>query len=65
MTFSHKQTPVKANYNIKDIPIERVEEIRDLGVIMDPKLSFTSHFEEKSRQLPCIRQKRMLLNTQR
>lgn len=45
MTFSLKRTTIKANYNIKGIPIERVDEIRDLGVIMDQKLSFTSHIE--------------------
>lgn len=45
MTFSHKKTPIIANYTIKGQLIDRVYEMRDLGVIMDPKLSFHSHME--------------------
>lgn len=45
MTFSHKRSPILATYNIKGEPIERVNSMRDLGVIMDPKLNFNSHTE--------------------
>lgn len=45
MTFSHKKSTIRATYTIRGHPIERVEEIRDLGVIMDSKLSFNSHRE--------------------
>lgn len=34
-----------AEYNIKGIPIQRVEQMSDLGVTMDPKLSFALHRE--------------------
>lgn len=50
MTFSRKKNPIVANYTINGIPIERVEEMRDLGVIMDTKLSFTSHMEYVKRK---------------
>ena len=45
MTFSHKRSPINAVYTIKGEQIERVYEMRDLGVIMDSKLSFNSHRE--------------------
>ena len=45
MTFSHKRNPIMANYNIKGTTIQRVDQIPDLGVTMDPKMSFTLHRE--------------------
>lgn len=45
MSFAHKKSVIKATYTIKGVPIERVDHMRDLGVIMDPKLSFHSHME--------------------
>lgn len=40
MTFTHKRSPIIANYNIRGVNIERVNETSDLGVTMDPKLCF-------------------------
>lgn len=46
ITFSHKQQPIIRDYYIKDQQkIERVHEIRDLGVILNSKLDFKSHIE--------------------
>lgn len=46
MTFTHKKkSPIRATYMINGAPIDRVNEIRDLGVLLDSKLSFTSHME--------------------
>lgn len=44
MTFSHKKSIIQATYTIDGKPIERVNEIRDLGVMMDPKLSFLTEY---------------------
>ena len=30
-------------FNIGDLPIDRVSEVRDLGIIVDSTLKFTSH----------------------
>lgn len=40
-----KRSIIEATYYIDGHPIERVNEIRDLGVIMDKKLSFLPHME--------------------
>lgn len=40
----HRKT-IQADYFIKGNKIDRVDEMRDLGVIMDSKLSFNSHIE--------------------
>lgn len=45
MTFTQKRTPIIHNYQMMGQPIKRVNEIRDLGVILDKKLNFNSHIE--------------------
>lgn len=45
MTFYHKKSFIKADYNIKGVPIKRSDVVKDLGVIMDRKLSFVQHME--------------------
>lgn len=40
-----KKNPIVYNYTINGQPIERVNEMRDLGVIFDRKLNFNSHIE--------------------
>lgn len=45
MTFTHKRNPIVVDYYIDDEKIKRVDVVRDLGVIMDSKLSYSSHFE--------------------
>lgn len=50
MTFTHKRNPIVRDYFINGKKIERVTQIRDLGVIMDPKLKFISHHEYIKRK---------------
>lgn len=45
ITFSRVNNPLIFTYKINDIPLERTECINDLGVIMDPKLTFIPHIE--------------------
>lgn len=45
ITFTRKKSPINFNYTINGEIIERVHEIRDLGVILDKKLTFNSHIE--------------------
>lgn len=45
MTFSRKPNPILATYTINGQPIDRVSEMRDLGVLMDSKLNFNYHLE--------------------
>lgn len=40
-----KNSPIMHNYTIKGQPIDRVSEIRDLGVIIDRKMNFNRHLE--------------------
>lgn len=50
MTFSLKKITIHADYFIKGEVIQRTESIRDLGVMLDPKLSFAQHFEYVSNK---------------
>lgn len=45
ITFSLKKITIHSDYFIRGEKIKRTENIRDLGVILDPKLSFSQHFE--------------------
>lgn len=45
MTFTRKRNPIIFNYTIDGIPIKRVEENMDLGVLFDKGLTFQSHYE--------------------
>ena len=44
-TLYMKQKPIIQDYTINNQNIVRVNEIRDLGIILDRKLSFDSHIE--------------------
>jgi hypothetical protein len=41
--FSRNKSPIQFSYSIDGRNLERVEEIRDLGVLFDSKLSFKNH----------------------
>lgn len=43
MYFSRRQSCIEFGYSIGSEPLERVESIRDLGVILDSKLRFNEH----------------------
>lgn len=43
--FTRKLNAIPSVYGIKSQPLEELTEIRDLGVIMDNKLKFTSHIK--------------------
>ena len=58
ITFHRIQKPIIFNYSIGDAPLSRVEQVNDLGVTLDPKLSFDQHrtlvISKASRQLGFI-----------
>lgn len=43
MTFSHSRYTLVSNYSINSIPLERVDRMRDLGILFDQKLTFNDH----------------------
>lgn len=45
MTFARKKDIITYRYNINGTPLRRVTEVMDLGVLLDPKLSFQSHIQ--------------------
>jgi hypothetical protein len=45
ITLSRLKNPIKYDYRIGGHGLERVEEFKDLGVYMDSKMTFLSHFE--------------------
>ncbi|CAH2084216.1 unnamed protein product [Euphydryas editha] len=44
--YSRKKKPLVSNYLIGNKPLKEVSEIRDLGVIIDKKLTFRSHVDK-------------------
>ena len=45
VSYSNKNNVLLTQYSIKDTTIERVDTVKDLGVIFDIKLSFTEHYK--------------------
>lgn len=45
ITLSHKKTPIITDYFINELKVERVYEIRDLGVIINAKMNPNAHIE--------------------
>lgn len=45
ITFTHRTKPILFDYSINDVKIDRVNQIRDLGIILDSKLDFKIHME--------------------
>ena len=45
ITFTLRRKPIVASYSINNITLDRVSEMRDLGVILDSKLTFASHID--------------------
>ena len=43
MTYTRRKSPIIYNYKIKDTDLARVETMRDLGLIFDTQLIFSSH----------------------
>lgn len=46
ITFTRKSQPIIVNYKLPDAPLERVKEIRDLGLLLDCKLDFHTHINK-------------------
>lgn len=44
MTFHTNRKPILANYNIDNVSLSRVYEIKDLGVTFESNLKFNNHF---------------------
>jgi hypothetical protein len=42
-----RKAPISYNYRIDDCNLEKINEIKDLGVIFDSKLKFSAHINEK------------------
>jgi hypothetical protein len=45
ISFRRNMRPIEFVYSINGTAVERVDEIKDLGVIMDGKMSFLPHIE--------------------
>ena len=45
ITFTLRKKPIVSTYSINQTALERVSEIRDLGVILDSKLTFGPHID--------------------
>lgn len=46
ITFTRKPQPIDYNYNINGTVLTRVMQIRDLGVVLDSKLTFVPHIDK-------------------
>lgn len=50
ITFHRKSQPIEHQYTINNIPLEKITEIKDLGVTFNHKLSFNQHYENISKK---------------
>lgn len=46
MTFTRSRSPFTHTYNVSGVPLERVTEIRDLGLTLDRELTFNAHIAD-------------------
>lgn len=42
-SFSRISQPIQFNYKLRDATIQRIDQVKDLGVILDTKLTFKHH----------------------
>lgn len=58
VTFSRKHIPISFDYHLGDTSVQRVDHVKDLGVILDSKLTFKQHISfitaKASRQLGLV-----------
>lgn len=45
ITFTKKRSPLPTSYSINGVALQKTDTIRDLGVQLDSKLSFTNHID--------------------
>jgi len=45
MSFYRKRNPIYFNYSINSTPLDRVTEMRDLGIFFDERMSFNKHID--------------------
>ena len=48
--FTKKRHPIETNYNLDETILEEVDEIKDLGITLDKKLSYTHHFDHITKK---------------
>ncbi|KAL1446370.1 hypothetical protein WDU94_006570 [Cyamophila willieti] len=48
MNFSRRREPITFQYHLDSQPLRPVDQVKDLGVIIDPKLSFSDHLTNLS-----------------
>lgn len=46
ISFSRKRQPINFNYSLSGQTLERLDQVRDLGVLLDRQLTFRPHYEE-------------------
>lgn len=50
ISFSRKKRKVEFNYELNNFPLQRVSQIRDLGVVMDSEMTFLPHIDKIVKQ---------------
>lgn len=50
MSFTRKNVPINFQYTVNGTPLQRCYKYKDLGVVMDPTLSFPLHIEHITTQ---------------
>ena len=46
ISFSRKRCPTVFTYRINDVALQRLQNVKDLGVIFDDQLTFRQHYEQ-------------------
>lgn len=45
VTFTRKRNPIKFDYHFNNVKVDRVDVVRDLGVTLDSKMTYSEHVE--------------------
>lgn len=46
MSFTRARTPLSYQYKVEDVPMQRVSQVRDLGVVFSQELTFREHINK-------------------
>jgi len=54
ITFSRKRNEIRTTYEMRDTPVKTTELVKDLGVLIDERMSFITHMNQLIRRVRTV-----------